>query len=228
MNLTEFFLSAMTTAGPLALALALFLGPVGLPIPTGLLVLAAGALARQGLMPWATALTLGLAATVLGDLTTYGLGRLGSGGVARLTQRRAELWQRAQGWFHRRGGLAVYTTRVLLTSLDVPTTLIAGGSGYAFRRFLAWDLAGRATWLLLYGGLGYLAGSQWPVVSQLISTYGIWLGSAAASAGAIACLHRRLRRNRQPPLAACAGWIARFRPLLAGSGESEGLASLPY
>ena len=26
----------------------------------------------------------------------------------------------------------------------------------------------------LYGGLGYLAGSQWPVASQLISTYGIW------------------------------------------------------
>jgi membrane protein DedA with SNARE-associated domain len=197
MNLTEFFLSAMTTAGPLALALALFLGPVGLPIPTGLLVLAAGALARQGLMPWATALALGLAATVLGDLTSYGLGRLGSGWVARLAQRRADLWQRAQGWFQQRGGLAIYATRVLLTSLDVPTNLIAGSSRYAFQRFLAWDVVGRATWLLLYGGLGYLFGSQWQAVSQLISSYGIWLGVAAAAAGGIAYLLRRLRRNRQ-------------------------------
>jgi membrane-associated protein len=210
MNLTEFFLSAMITAGPLALAL--FLGPLGLPIPTGLLVLAAGALARQGLMPWATALVLGLAATVLGDLTTYALGRLGSGWVARLTRRRADLWQRAQGWFQQRGGLAVYASRVLFTSLDVPTNLIAGSSRYDFQHFLAWDVAGRATWLLLYGGLGYLAGSQWPVISQrlaigqrlacsrLVSSYGVWLGVAAAVVGGIIYLLRRLRRNRRPPV----------------------------
>lgn len=199
MNLTGFFLSAMTTAGPLALALALFLGPVGLPIPTGLLVLAAGALARQGLVPWAAALALGLAATVLGDLAAYGLGRLGGGWVARLARRRADLWQRARDWFQRRGGLAVYATRVLLTSLDVPTNLIAGGSGYAFQRFLAWDLVGRATWLLLYGGLGYLAGSRWPAVSHLVTSYGIWLALAAALISGLTYLVRRLRRNRQSP-----------------------------
>jgi membrane-associated protein len=200
MNLTEYLLSAMTKTGPLALTLALFLGPVGLPIPTGLLVLAAGALARQGLMPWAAAFTLGLTATVLGDLTSYGLGHLGSGWIARLARRRADLWQRAQSWFQQRGGLAIYATRVLLTSLDVPTNLIAGGSRYAFQRFLILDLAGRATWLLFYGGLGYLVDSHWPVVSQLITTYGIWLGAAAAAAGAITYLLRRLRRKRQPPL----------------------------
>lgn len=199
MNLTEVFLSALTAAGPWILALALFLGPLGLPIPTGLLLLVAGALARQGLMPWIPALALGLAATVLGDLAAYGLGRLGSGWVARLTRRRADLWQRAQGWFQQRGGLAIYATRVLLTSLDVPTNLIAGSSGYACRQFLAWDLAGRATWLLLYGGLGYLAGSRWPAVSSLVSSYGAWLGVAAALVGGVIYLVRRLRRNRQPP-----------------------------
>ena len=149
-DLGSIFLSAMTAAGPAALALALFLGPLGLPIPTGLLVVAAGAFVRQGLMPLALAAGLGLAATLLGDAASYLLGRFAGGWAHRLNKgRRAAAWQRAQEQFKRRGGLALYSTRVLLTSMDVPTNLIAGGSGYSFRRFLAWDIAGRVTWLLL-------------------------------------------------------------------------------
>lgn len=50
LNPAGFFLSGMITCGPPALGLALFLGPLGLPIPTALLVLVAGAFARQGML----------------------------------------------------------------------------------------------------------------------------------------------------------------------------------
>ena len=193
-DLGSIFLSAMTTVGPAALALALFLGPLGLPIPTGLLVVAAGAFVRQGLMPLALAAGLGLAATLLGDAASYLLGRFAGGRAQRLGQgRRAAAWQRAQEQFRQRGGLALYSTRVLLTALDVPTNLIAGGSGYGFRRFLAWDVAGRVTWLLLYGGLGYLFGSQWQAVTALLSAYGLWMGAAAGAIFLLVQLIRRLR-----------------------------------
>ena len=198
MDLGTIFLSAMTTTGPAAFALALFLGPLGLPIPTGLLVVAAGAFVRQGLMPLGVAVGLGLAATLLGDAISYLLGRFAGGWAQRLGKgRRAPAWQRAQEQFKRRGGLALYATRVLLTALDVPTNLIAGGSGYGFRRFLAWAVAGRVTWLLLYGGLGYLFSSQWQVVTALLNTYGLWLGLAAGAGFLLAQLVRRLRRFRR-------------------------------
>ena len=197
LDLGSVFLSAMTTAGPAAFALALFLGPLGLPIPTGLLVIAAGAFARQGLMPLALVAGLGLAATLLGDAASYLLGRFAGGWAQRLgSGRRAAAWQRAQEQFKQRGGLALYSTRVLLTALDVPTNLIAGGSRYAFRRFLAWDVAGRVTWLLIYGGLGYLFSSQWQAVTALLSTYGLWLGVAAGAGFLLVQLVRRLRRGR--------------------------------
>ena len=197
LDLGSIFLSAMTTAGPVALALALFLGPLGLPIPTGLLVVAAGAFVRQGLMPLALVAGLGLAATLLGDAASYLLGRSAGGWAQRLGKgRRAATWQRAQERFKERGGLALYSTRVLLTALDVPTNLIAGGSRYPFRRFLAWDVAGRVTWLLLYGGLGYLFSSQWQAVTALLSTYGLWLGVAAGAGFLLVQLVRRLRRAR--------------------------------
>ena len=201
LDLGSVFLSAMTTAGPAAfaaaLAVALFLGPLGLPIPTGLLVIAAGAFARQGLMPLALVAGLGLAATLLGDAASYLLGRFAGGWAQRLgSGRRATAWQRAQEQFKQRGGLALYSTRVLLTALDVPTNLIAGGSRYTFRRFLAWDVAGRATWLLIYGGLGYLFSSQWQAVTALLSSYGLWLGVAAGVVFLLVQLVRRLRRGR--------------------------------
>ena len=53
--------------------------------------------------------------------------------------------------------------------------MIAGLNGYSWKRFLAYDGAGEVTWVLLYGGLGYIFGSQWEIVSQYLSSLGGWL-----------------------------------------------------
>jgi membrane protein DedA with SNARE-associated domain len=204
LNLIDLFLNGMMTYGPLALGLALLLGPLGLPIPTGLLVVAAGAFARMGTLAWSTALAVGLAAVILGDCASYALGRFAGGGVQRAVRGRgAALWAKAQARFKRHGALAVYATRVLFTSLDVPTNLIAGGSRYAFGRFFALDVAGRVTWILLYGGLGYAVGSQWVAVSQAISTYSLWLGGVVAVGFGIYYLLRRWRQARRSQMVHC-------------------------
>jgi membrane protein DedA with SNARE-associated domain len=39
-------------------------------------------------------------------------------------------------------------------------------------------LAGRATWVLLYGTIGYVLGSQWQLASDLAGRYTAWLGLA--------------------------------------------------
>lgn len=194
-NLTEFFLTGMLTYGPPALGLALLLGALGIPVPGTLFVLAAGAFVRQGVIDMATAAGLGLMGVVLGDSASYGIGRFAKSRVERRFGQ-STVWQSARQTFDRRGGLAVYLTRFLLTPLAIPTNLIAGGGGYPFLRFLTYDIAGEFTWIVLYGGLGYLFGAQWELISQFISDFsGLLVGVVALAAGLYLLLRRRQNRR---------------------------------
>lgn len=191
LNLTDFFLTGMITYGPPALGLALLLGAMGVPLPGTLFVIAAGAFVRQGVLDWSLASGLGLLGAVLGDSTSFTMGRFAKRWVQHRFGR-SSTWQNAQDTFDRRGGVTVYLTRFLLTPLAIPTNLIAGGSGYAYWRFLTYDVAGEFTWIVLYGGLGYLFGSQWELISQFISDFsGLLVGVVALSAGMYLLVRRR-------------------------------------
>jgi membrane protein DedA with SNARE-associated domain/UDP-2,3-diacylglucosamine pyrophosphatase LpxH len=185
LNLTDLLLNGMTAYGPAVLGSALLLGGVGVPVPGTLLVLAAGALARQGVIEWSVALLVGLLGVVLGDNISYALGYFAKAWVLRRSrQSGSAAWRRAQDKFERGGALAIYSTRFLLTPLAIPTNLVAGGSGYDFRRFLTFDVAGEVTWLLLYGGLGYAFASQWQLINQFLNEFSGWLvGGIGAGVG---------------------------------------------
>jgi membrane protein DedA with SNARE-associated domain len=190
-EVTEFFLNALAAYGPAALGLALLVGNMGLPTPTTPLVLASGALAREGLMDWQAAVIWGYAGAILGDTFSYAVGRSGWDWAQRaLSERRADLWNRALARFQRHAGLAIYLTRVIFTTLDVPINLIAGSSRYPTQRFVAATLAGRATWLVLFGGLGYIAGSQWQTAGQIVNDYSLYLAIAILAILAFALLYR--------------------------------------
>lgn len=191
LNLTDLFLTGMITYGPPALGMALLLGALGIPVPGTLMVIAAGAFVRQGVLDMVTAAGLGLLGAVVGDSASYIVGRFARGWVQRRFGQSAA-WQKAQETFNRRGGLAVYLTRWLLTPIAIPINLIAGGSGYPFWRFFSYDLAGEATWIVLFGGLGYLFGSQWELISQFIADFsGLLVGLVVLGAGFYFWLRRR-------------------------------------
>jgi membrane protein DedA with SNARE-associated domain len=177
-DLTELFLSGITDYGPLVLGLATLLAAAGLPTPATPLVLAAGAFARQGLLDWRGALILALIGVVVGDVTSYGIGRFAGNWVDKISSggRRAALIQKARDRFNRNGGLALYLTHFIFTSLDVPSNLVAGSTRYPFPRFLFFVLSGRGSWILLYGTLGYLVGSQWAQINTLLNRYTLWVG----------------------------------------------------
>lgn len=200
-NLTDLLLNGMTAYGPAVLGSALLLGGVGVPIPATLLVMAAGALARQGVIDWSLALVVGLLGVVLGDNINYAIGRSARGWAQRRFEGSgSEIWQKAQARFEGGGGLAIYSTRFLFTPLAVPTNLVAGGSGYDHRRFLTYDVAGEATWLLLYGGLGYAFGSQWQLISQFISDFSSLLAGVAVVGAGVYFLIWRQHRDKLPAL----------------------------
>ena len=162
MNFSDFndlFLTWVVSYGSPMLAVALFMGALGIPVPGTLLVIAAGAFVRQGVLDVYTTPALGLTGAVLGDTLIFGLGR-----IARVPMQKqfgqSVAWQRAGAFFNRRGGLAIYLTRWLVTPLAIPTNLIAGSSGYPFGKILFYDITGEITWAVGYGGLGYAFGSQ--------------------------------------------------------------------
>lgn len=185
--MSDFLLTQIINYGAPILCVIVFIGAMGAPFPGTLLIIAAGAFARQGLLTWYTTGLMALAFVVLGDNLSYAMGHYAREPVLRRFQN-SENWIKAEGTFNRWGGMAVVWTRFLLTGIAVPVNLIAGTSGFGMRRFFVYDLIGETVWIFGYGGLGYLFGTQWEVVSNLLSNIsgfslglvilgmGIWLG----------------------------------------------------
>lgn len=171
----------------------LLLAALGAPIPATVLLIAAGAFVRQGLLNGLTTPLVGWLCVVTGDMIVYSVGRLARPWIERRYGYTAA-WKRARQSFEQRGGIAIYLTRWLITPLAIPTNLIAGSSGFPTSKFLLFDATGELTWILLYGGLGYLVGSQWVLISDLVSNFG---GLAAGILLATLGLYLALRQQRR-------------------------------
>jgi membrane-associated protein len=194
-DITDTLLTTVLAYGAPALGLALLVVALGIPLPATLLLLASGAFVRQGSLDAWVALGLGLLGSVLGDSGSYCLGRCGGVLVLRRIEGRA-LWRQARATFERRGALAIFLTRFLLTPLALPTNLLAGSSRYAYGRFLALDALGELIWIALYGGLGYAFADQWETVSDLAGNLtGAVIGLLALVTGG-ALAYRMRRRGR--------------------------------
>lgn len=187
MNFSDLSSQALTyivTYGAVALGALVLLAAIGLPLPSTFLVLASGAFIQQGVLEPYSTVTVALGCVLAGDLLSYGMGRL----LRRAVQSRfggSLAWQRAEAYFQRRGALAVYLTRCLFTPIAVPVNLVAGSSGYSALRFAGFAAAGELTWLLGYGTLGYLFGSQWEALSDFISDFsGLLVGLLMLAVGA--------------------------------------------
>lgn len=186
---TEAILSALLVYGYPALGLTLFLGALGAPVPTGLATTLAGSLAGRGQLYWLTAAGIAIAASAVGDIVGYGIGRwLGKGFIARhgkwlgLTPSRQS---RVQALFDRWGGTTVLLTRTLVSHLSSVMSLLAGVARYRFASFIAFALAGRVIWTSAYLGLGYGVGSDIEAASTFLANFsGLVLSLAVLVASA--------------------------------------------
>jgi membrane protein DedA with SNARE-associated domain len=193
--MTEFLLSALEIYGPIVLGLALLVASLGLPTPATPLVLAAGALARQGMVNFEAVLALAFVGIILGDMGSYTLGRYAGKRINGQTGRRGDLLKKAQDLLVKRGVLAIFLTRTALITLDVPTSIIAGSGRYPFARFLLSGAAGRALWLGVYAALGYAFSDQWQHINQMAGQYSLLLGGVVVAVIAGCFLIRRWRAN---------------------------------
>jgi membrane protein DedA with SNARE-associated domain len=201
---TDAILSALLVYGYPALALVLFFGAIGLPVPTGLATTLAGSLAGSGRLDWVVTSAVAIAASVAGDVVGYGIGRwLGQ----EFLERRGRWFgftparrMRVQGLFDRWGGLTVLITRTLVSHLSSVVSLLAGISRYRLAGFLAFAVLGRGLWTAAYLGLGYAAGNDVEAASGFLANLSGLLVSGSVLAVSALILGGAIDRRGSAPV----------------------------
>ena len=197
-SLTDYLLAYVLNYGAPFLGLALLIGAIGIPIPTTILVVAAGAFIRQGFLNLPTVAILSLVAAVTGDSLCYGIGSYAGNWVERRYGATSG-WQSARQSFMKYGPWSIYLSRFLLTSIAIPINLLAGSTSFGYRRFFPLVLVGEITWLVGFGCLGYAFGSQWEAISDFVNNFGgLVLGLIILAAGIFLAV-RLLRPKRFHP-----------------------------
>jgi membrane protein DedA with SNARE-associated domain len=178
-------------------AVTVLVGSIGVPLPSAMVVLAAGSISAEGDPDFWLLFGIILAAAVTGDVTSYSLGRWAShlvvdrfGSKIGLTRERIEAAERR---FERWGGLAVLITRFLLTGLALPTNLAAGAGTYPLAQFLAYAVVGEAIWTGQFLALGWLFGPSWVSLLDYLDDAVTVLTTLALAVGLIALLVWLLR-----------------------------------
>jgi membrane-associated protein len=153
--MTDWLLGLVPQYGAWLLAVCTFCSCLALPIPASVLMLTAGGFASAGDLSLTSAAGAALAGAVGGDQTGYFGGRWGGAKLIERLGPRAAPIDKAREMLARRGGLAIFFTRWLLSALGPYVNLAAGAARQPWAAFTAWGVAGELVWVSLYTGLGY-------------------------------------------------------------------------
>jgi membrane-associated protein len=168
---------------------------VGVVVPGEIGVILGGVLANQHKLALAAVLGAGIGGAIIGDSIGYWVGeRYGERLLARVPDRlvKPENIQRSQETIRRLGGRAVFVGR-FTAALRALVPGLAGVSKMPYRRFLAWNALGGATWATGFVILGYLAGSQYKRIERYANYIG--LGLLVAIVGFFVLRHFRAKRR---------------------------------
>ncbi len=165
--------------------LAVFISAVGIPLPTSLVLLAAGAFAALGDFNLAILIPISITAFVAGDNLGYLLGRrwgsrlldwLEKSGKLRIIKPSTIV--RSRLYFHRLGAWAIFFSRFLVSALGGVINILAGAERYPYRRFVLYDAAGEALGAALPLVLGYVFGASWDAVGDVLGSFSLLLLAA--------------------------------------------------
>jgi membrane protein DedA with SNARE-associated domain len=169
--MSDFLLTQVINYGVPIIGVVVLVGAAGLPIPCTFLIIAAGAFARQGILAWPEAALIALVSSIMGDCIGYAMGFYAREKVLQKFSGNLR-WLQAERAFQRWGPMSVFFSRFLITAIAVPVNLMSGTTRFPFRKFLVFEIAGETIWVFGYGGLGYLFGSEWELVSEFVSDFG--------------------------------------------------------
>jgi membrane protein DedA with SNARE-associated domain len=186
----------LSTYGYLAVAVAVGLESMGLPVPGETVLISAAIYSgtTHGL-DIVGVIAAAVAGAAIGDSIGYWLGReLGFRLLRRFGPRVGlgpERLKLGRYLFHRHGGKVVFFGR-FVAILRALAAFLAGANGMAWPRFLVYNVAGGVLWATLFGTGAWLLGDA---VHRLTGPFAIAVTSAAVVALVVATV--LLRRNEQ-------------------------------
>jgi membrane-associated protein len=177
-SLLPFLLHWLQKFGYPMLWLTVFVAAVGLPLPTSLILLAAGAFAGHNDFNMALLIGITITASSCGDNVGYFIGRhWGGRALYWLKQPRrlriipAGTITRSCLYFKRRGGWTIFFSRFLFSALGGVTNLLAGADRYPYRHFLLYDVMGETLGTVIPLLLGYAFGACWEAGSNVLGAF---------------------------------------------------------
>jgi membrane-associated protein len=172
---------------------------VGFVIPGETSMVLGGFLAYSHVLNFWVMLAVGIFAAVAGDQTGFEVGRrLGPALIrSRAGQKFGqEKWDRAQDFFARRGGPAVFLGRwVAVLRATVPA--IAGMSTMRYLVFLPWNAVGGIAWASVFVTLGYVFGKSLNTLQNRLAIVNYVLIALAVVVIAGVIVWRLLRKRAQ-------------------------------
>ena len=139
---------------------------IGLVLPTEPTLVVATAFALQGHFSFGSVVGAAVLGAALGDSAGFMLGHWGGprvlGGRGRIARMARRHQDRALDLFERHAGLSVSLAR-MVPFVRTLMPLVAGSTGVAYRRFLAFDLLGITGWAFLGLGIAYAGARSWEI-----------------------------------------------------------------
>lgn len=171
---------------------------LGLPVPAMLVLLAAGAAAGMGALNFGVAFATGVAATLLGDIVWYALGRrFGTrflGLLCRISLEPDSCVERTGGVYAKYGTISLVFAK-FIPGLSTVVTPLAGKFKLSASRFLLFDTSGAVLWTASFMIIGWLFRSQFERIAEWLRRLGAWLALLVFAALALYLGLRYLRRR---------------------------------
>ncbi|HEU5348850.1 MAG TPA: DedA family protein [Ktedonobacterales bacterium] len=200
MNLPPWLLQGMDMYGYWVVLLAVAVESTGIPFPgETTLVVAAVYASTQHSLNIALVIAAAAVGAILGDNAGYNIGKYGGYPLIRRVLRVLHTGEGAllyaQRFFEKHGDKTVFFGRFLAV-LRAWAAFLAGANHMPRRTFIIWNAAGGIVWATVYGLLGFILGSNLPLLGRVLKDLGIF-GFVVVGVVVVAIIVWRYRRHRQ-------------------------------
>lgn len=198
--MTDWLLALVPTYGLWLIAATTFASCLALPIPSSVIMLAAGGFAAAGDLVLWQVIVAALGGAVAGDQFGYAAGRIGGGPfldkIAK-SPSRSKVVAKARATMDAKGGVAVFLSRWLFSPLGPYVNVISGSMRHDWLRFTLWGILGEIVWCALYVMMGRSFAGNLSAASDMLGSILGLVATGTAVIGLGAWLLAIIRKDRQ-------------------------------